>query len=80
MRNKIVIAALATGLTMFTAGIGNQARAIDPDRVPQAPTGHRQPSARDVLTPRAPQNSTEQARDKMDQDLERTMKSICKGC
>ena len=78
MRNRIVIAALAAG--MLAAGVGNQARAIDADRVPQAPTGHRQPSARDVPTPRALQNSTEQARDKMDQDLERTMKSICKGC
>ena len=81
MRNRIVIATLAVGLTMLGAGVGNQARAIDADRVPPAPRGHRQPTARDVPpAPAPPQNSTEQARDKMDQDLERKMKSICKGC
>jgi hypothetical protein len=81
MRNRIVIATLAAGLTMLGAGIGDQARAIDPDRAPQAPTGHRQPTARDVpAAPAQPQNSAEKTRDKMDQDLERKLKSICKGC
>ena len=80
MRNRIVIAVLAVG--MFAASVGNQARAIDPNRVPPAPTGHRQPTARDVPTaPAPPQKSAdEEAQKKWDQDLERKMKSICKGC
>ena len=79
MRCRIVTAALALG--MVAAGVGNHARAIDADRVPPAPTGHRQPTARDVPTaPAPPQNSAEKAKNKMDEDLERKLKSICKGC
>ena len=81
MRNRIVAMWLAAGLTMLAAGVGNHARAIDADRVPSAPTGHRQPTARDVpAKPTPPQNSAEAAKKKMDQDLERKLKGICRGC
>jgi hypothetical protein len=78
MRNRVVIAALAAGLTMLTAGIGKQAGAVN--RVPSAPVGYRQPTARDVPAAPAQPNSAEEAKKKMDQDLERKMQSICKGC
>ena len=77
MRNRIATSALACG--MLAAGVGSQARAIDANRVPPAPVGHRQPTARDVPSA-PPQNSAEEAKKKMDQDLEHKLKSICKGC
>jgi hypothetical protein len=75
MRSRIATAVLAGCL--LAAGIGNQARAIDADRVHPAPVGHRQPTARKVPTAH---NSAERAAKKMDQDLDRKVKGICKGC
>jgi hypothetical protein len=79
MRSRIVIAVLAASVAILAGGIGNQAWAID-NRTP-APVGHRQPTARDVpATTAPPQSSAEEAKKKMDQDLDRKVRSICRGC
>ena len=44
---------------------------------PQAPVGHRQPSARDV--PEG-ETSAEAASKKLNDELDRKLKSICRGC
>jgi hypothetical protein len=79
--HRRIAIALAGALTMLAGSVGNEAKAIDADRVPPAPVGHRQPTARDVpATAATPQNSAEDAMKKMDQDLDRKMKNICRGC
>ena len=43
---------------------------------PQAPVGHRQPQAKDV----AAEPRSDQAIKDMDRNLEKALKSICRGC
>jgi hypothetical protein len=74
---RVMIVAIAAGLIVLASDVSNTAVAANTDRVP-APEGQRQPSARDV--PAGQDNSAEQAMKKMDQDLDRKVKSICRGC
>lgn len=67
-----MIVAIATGMIVLAGEVSNGAVAPKTDRVPPAPIGRRQPTAGDV--------PGEQAMKKMDQDLDRKVKSICHGC
>jgi hypothetical protein len=75
---RVMIVAIAAGMIVLAGDVSNAAVAANTDRVPPAPGGHRQPTARDV--PAGQDNSVEQAMKKMDQDLDRKVKSICRGC
>ena len=78
MRTTIVaIAAGAALVVSFAVGL-TDCRAAGANPVPPAPVGHRQPTAADV--PTKDENSADSAMKKMDQDLDRKLKSICKGC
>lgn len=75
---RVMIVAIAAGMIVLAGDVSNRAVAANTDRVPPAPVGHRQPTARDV--PAEQDNSAEHAMKKMDQDLDRKVKSICRGC
>jgi hypothetical protein len=46
----------------------------------QAPVGHRQPTAQDVQGVQQQGNSADQAMKKIDDDLDKKLKGICRGC
>jgi len=70
----MIVAAL---LLLPAAGSLSEARAAKAGSPPPAPVGHRQPTAQDV--PRQ-DTSADDAMKKMDEDLDRKLKSICRGC
>lgn len=78
MCSRIMVVAMVVGLATLAGGMANETRAANADRVLPAPVGHRQPTVRDVPPPS--ENSAEEAMKKMDQDLDRKVRSICRGC
>jgi len=92
-RRTIVPAILAVAVAAIVmSGAVDTARAMDqsavnaigaampnpnPGVIPQAPVGHRQPTARDL--PSSVRNS-EGARAKGDKEIDDALKSICRGC
>lgn len=76
---RITVMAIAAGMVFLAGDLRNETQAANNDRVPPAPVGHRQPTARDVPTT-TQDNSAEDAMKKMDQNLDRKVRSICRGC
>jgi hypothetical protein len=78
MRAIIGTAALwATVVLLLTAPAGEAQAAANSTR--PAPVGHRQPTAQDVQDTQQ-DNSADQAMKKMDEDLDKKLKGICRGC
>ncbi len=75
---RIMMATIAAGIVLLAGDMRNGSEAADSGRVPPSPVGHRQPTARDV--PSAQDNTAEDAMKKMDQNLDRKVRSICRGC
>jgi hypothetical protein len=82
MRAIIGTAALwVTVVLLLTAPVNETHAAANSPR--PAPVGHRQPTAQDVQgTQQGTQqdNSADQAMKKMDEDLDKKLKGICRGC
>jgi hypothetical protein len=70
--------ALSAIMVLLLAGIAIQAHAAA-GSARQAPVGHRQPTAQDVQNTQE-DSSADQATKKIDEDLDRKLKSICRGC
>jgi hypothetical protein len=79
MRATIETAALWAALLLFLTGAATQAHAAA-SSTRQAPVGHRQPTAQDVQGARLQDNSADQAMKKIDDDLDKKLKGICRGC
>jgi hypothetical protein len=78
MRAIIGTAALwATALLLLTAPASEGHAAANTTR--QAPVGHRQPTAQDVQGTQQ-SNSADQTMKKTDDDLDKKLKGICRGC
>jgi len=81
MRAKVTVvwAALAVGTAVWLAAVmTSEVRAAGEMSGHQAPVGHRQPTAEDVQG--KGEESADEAMKKMDEDLDRKVKSICRGC
>jgi len=66
----------APGMTTGAGSSANSSSSSKTGRIPEAPVGHRQPKASDV--PAGTESGyTESAQDK---ELDRKIKSICRGC
>ena len=78
MRATIETAALWAALLLFLTGPATEAHAAA-SSTRQAPVGHRQPTAEDVEGVRQ-DNSADQAMKKIDDDLDKNLKGICRGC
>ena len=70
--------ALSATMVLLLAGIAIEAHAAAGNGR-QAPVGHRQPTAQDVQNTQE-DRSADQATKKIDEDLDRKLKSICRGC
>ena len=80
MRAIVGTAALWATLLLLLAAPATEAHAAANGPRP-APVGHRQPKAQDVQgTQQQPDNSADQAMKKMDEDLDKKLKGICRGC
>ncbi len=81
MRSRIMPVALLTLTAALAGTVADRAHAAKADTARQPPIGHRQPSAEDVQgLPDEPQTSADSAMKKLDQELDRKLKSICRGC
>ena len=78
MRVTIGTAALWAAVLLFLTGPATEAHAAA-SNTRQAPVGHRQPTAQDVQGVRE-DNSADQAMKKTDDDLDKKLKGICRGC
>lgn len=78
MRAIIGAAALWATAALWLTGTVSDASAAD-NSSRQAPVGHRQPTARDVQGTQQ-DNSADETMKKMDEDLDRKLKGICRGC
>ena len=78
MRATIGTAALWATVGLLLTGPASEAHAAASSTRP-APVGHRQPTAQDVQDVQQ-DNSANQAMKKMDQDLDKKLKGICRGC
>jgi hypothetical protein len=78
MRTIIGSAALLTTLVVLLAGVASGARAAGSSSH-QAPVGHRQPTAQDVQSSQE-DTSADETMKKIDEDLDRKLKGICRGC
>ena len=78
MRTIVGTGLFWAAVLLLLTGPASQAHAAA-SSVRPAPVGHRQPTAQDVQG--APEdNSADQAMKKMDQDLDKKLKGICRGC
>ena len=50
---------------------------VPPSNIPQAPVGHRQPAAADIPEQRT---RADEMLDKLNRDLDKKLRSICRGC
>jgi hypothetical protein len=78
MRAIIGTAALWATVGLLLTGPANEALAAASSTRP-SPAGHRQPRAQDVQGAQQ-DNSADQAMKKMDEDLDKKVKGICRGC
>jgi hypothetical protein len=78
MRAIIGTAALWATVVLLLTGPASEAHAAANSTRP-APVGHRQPTAQDVEGVQQ-DNSADQAMKKMDEDLDKKLKGICRGC
>jgi hypothetical protein len=78
MRAIIGTAALWATAVLLLAGTASEANAAGSSTRP-APVGHRQPTAQDVQGVQD-DNSADRTMKKMDEDLDRKLKGICRGC
>ena len=78
MRATIGTAALWATVGLLLTGPASEAHAAASSTRP-APVGHRQPKTQDVQGAQQ-DNSADQAMKKMDQDLDKKLKGICRGC
>jgi hypothetical protein len=80
LQTKLIATIALTLLSGGTAVAQNQgAGSSASSTIPQAPIGHRQPRADQVLSGKTPANSND-ALDKENAILDQKMKSICRGC
>ena len=81
MRSWTAAVAIATGAAL-SSGAWSQGGPPSPSATQaqqQAPTGHRQPKASDL--PADPgTTSSDEAMKQMDRELDKKLKSICRGC
>ena len=78
MRATIGTAALWATVGLLLTGPASEAQAAA-SSTRAAPVGHRQPSAQDVQGAQQ-DNSADQAMKKMDENLDKKLKGICRGC
>jgi len=78
MRAMIRAAALWATAVLLLAGTASDAGAAA-NTSRQAPVGHRQPTAQDVQGAQQ-DNSADETMKKIDEDLDRKLKGICRGC
>ena len=78
MRAIIGAAAFGAAMVLLLTGPASEAHAAA-GSTRQAPVGHRQPTAEDVQGARQ-DNSANQAMKKIDEDLDKKLKGICRGC
>jgi ABC-type sugar transport system substrate-binding protein len=78
MRALIGTAALWAAVALLLTGPVTEAHAAA-SSTRQAPVGHRQPTAEDVQGAQQ-ENSADQAMKKIDEDLDKKLKGICRGC
>jgi hypothetical protein len=82
MRAIIGTAALWAAVGLLLIGPASEVHAAASSTRP-APVGHRQPSAQDVQGAQQgaqQNNSADQAMKKMDENLDKKLKGICRGC
>jgi hypothetical protein len=80
MRAVLVKVLLSSGIALaLTGAVSSDAQCANNgvSGPSQAPVGHRQPSARDVPEQ---DTSADSATKKLDQELDRKLRSICRGC
>jgi len=78
MRATIGTAALWATVGLLLTGPASEVHAAASSTRP-APVGHRQPKAQDVQGAQQ-DNSADQAMKKMDENLDKKLKGICRGC
>jgi formate-dependent phosphoribosylglycinamide formyltransferase (GAR transformylase) len=66
----------ATAVLLLTSTVSRVNSAAN---IPQAPVGHRQPTAQDVQSVQD-DNSADQTMKKIDEDLKKKLNGICRGC
>jgi len=78
MRAIIGTAALWVAVALSPIGVASEAHAAANTNRP-APVGHRQPTTHDVQGAQQ-DNSADQTMKKIDDDLAKKLKGICRGC
>ena len=78
MRVFIGMAPLWAIVVLLLTGPASEVHAAATSTRP-APVGHRQPTTQDVQDAQQ-DNSADQTMKKMDQDLDKKLKGICRGC
>ena len=77
MRSVVRSIGLLGTMMLLLTGVASAAHAASSVR--QAPIGHRQPTAQDVQSAQEG-NSADEAMKKIDEDLDKKLKGICRGC
>ena len=78
MRAFIGMAPLCAIVVLLLTSVASEVHAAA-SSTPPAPVGHRQPKAQDVQGAQQ-DNSADQAMKKMDENLDKKLKGICRGC